>query len=516
MYSAHPHSPQPPTRKSAAASARTTAQASSSRSSSTRSSAGPVSVVHSLSNFGRLQAGSLPEGSMNRVRAVCASTSCDTIHSNAASLFDPTTLSLLQQSCPGVPTALMKLPDGFMLFAPSENNRILSIIKDSLMCLPPNAHPSLAMPLAPDGARTVFYSIASPPAHVVNHAQTVLPFRVVFHDGYTHAHEISRFCMADHAIAQLAAAIPLDTAPRVIMQSENLGTLLGQSLFGADADLIKQAFLGLVQQGGTGGVYDAPIETSQLVANLLQLKNKKGQISLGRLKDGIFGYRTRADGQKSFIFVANSDDFGCASPAPASQSQLHVYKMSYKDTSPTGLRIFVKVNPSACADGGDAAPSPCPYGTPVIVSGAYTVQNVLSVIELALRASGRDHAGCADFPCYCMAQAVHRAASGERMDPVMAEASRVVLQPPQLDPLQLQAAAAAPQAPPAQLQLQQWPQMTPQLMQQMQQMQEQMQQMRALGNGRGGGGGGGGGGGDPNGAGEQDYAAPNGWTDGVR
>jgi len=42
----------------------------------------PLSVVHSLGNFGQLHAGTLPSSSFEKLRKACAKTSCCACHSN--------------------------------------------------------------------------------------------------------------------------------------------------------------------------------------------------------------------------------------------------------------------------------------------------------------------------------------------------------------------------------------------------------------------------------------------------
>ena len=523
-----------------------------------------LSVTHALANgMGTLHAGTLPKHALEGLRKECSRTACDAIHLGRASfLFDPATFGLLHQQQHSVcgaagaaeeQTAIMKLADGYVVFAPNCGDRILSIVKDAHMCVPEGAP---VAPIAPDGSHSVFYSIATHPSAACGGAcrsaqlSMSLPhscygpacapllrlgappaaqqaFKLVFHDGYTEPHEISRFSLANHAIAQMAAAIPLDVTPRVILQSDNLGALFGQSLVGEDADLIKRAFLGLVAQAPQQGcsVYETPIETSEQIANLLQLRTRSGRISLTRLQDGILGFRPRKDGRHAFIFVANSNDFHADAPAPVDRSVVHVYKMLYKDAKPQGLRIFVNLSgdapaaapaaqpqqpqqPQACAaysnNGGCAggaqgisagmlmqmlgsrgsaavacpnsgnsttmitnnilsnnnttatlptapaagAGAGCPYGTPPIQPDAHTVQNVLGLIEMAIRASGRDHAGAGEFPAVCAAEAMQRMQSGEPMDPVTARATQALLMPAPQAP----SAAAAPQeeyAPPA-------------------------------------------------------------------
>jgi hypothetical protein len=412
----------------------------------------PVTAVHALGAFGLLQAGGLPANALDRLREECERTSCDAIHTNVCHLFDTHTLKLLHQTDESMPheAALLKLPDGYVYFVPKHDNKVLSIVKDAQICLPSCLHPSLAPSLAPDGSRSVFYSIVPKPNRTA--------FKIVFHDGYTDGHEISRFSMVDHAIAQVAAAIPLGGQPRIIMQADNLGTLFGQSLMGGDANLIKQTFLSLVRQAPGGSVYDTPIETSNMIAQLLQLKNSKGQFSLARLRDGLLGYRNRPDGHRTFVFVAKSDDINAL--APADDSALHVYKMLYKDPSPTGNRIFVNVaNPTVNVNhtnvmspfnnnnaiqnpshfGGDFngtmhAPSPCPYGTPLIRPDQHTVQNVLGIIEWAIRNSGRDHQGCLDFPQYCAKQMANPRGDEGVAHPVFAQAFEGLMAPPNKEP----------------------------------------------------------------------------------
>ena len=385
----------------------------------------PVSVVHTLAGgFGRLHAGTLPEFALRGLREECWGTSCDAVHSHTTLLIDPQALDLLHQTDQGSPhdTALLKLPDGYVLFQPRRNNQILSIIKDAPLCVPEDTHPSCIEPIAPDGAKSVFYSLVPDPALPAPSQQG---FRIVFHDGYTHAHEISRFCMADHAIAQVAAAIPLDLTPRVIMRADPLGALMGQCLKGADADLIKRTFLGLVAQASSN-VYDTPIETSETLSRLLQLKSTKGNISLARLRDGVLGYRNREDGHRTFIFVANSDDFHADTPVTGAQSLMHVYKMQYKNPKPEGARLFVQVgggtaqqqqpqgfNATKTQSGkrninviGDNNHIVLPgglndLGVPHIKPGEHTVQNVLGLVEMAMRYAGRQEGGCGAYPAFC-------------------------------------------------------------------------------------------------------------------
>ena len=411
----------------------------------------PVSVVHTLGDFGQLHAGSLPYEALAQLRSKCCMTSCDAIHTHATALFDPVTLALLHQTDEVQPhqTALAKLADGYVYYAPALNNKVLSIIKDAPMCAPAGTRMEDVLPISPDGARSVFYSIVS------KRRESPASFKLVFHDGYTAANEISRMSLVDHAIAQVASAVPLATSSRVIMQSDGLGSLLGQMLLGDEARALKGAFMGLIQQacGSSTGIYNAPIETSRLVAQLLQLDSLKGQFSLARLRDGLLGYRTRKDGHKSFLFLANSDDFNARTPSD--DGHVQVYKMLYADPSPRGNRIFVNVqgpvafvqgngnqvmsNNSSSGNSSYQMGSPCPLGTPFISPEKHTVQNVLGIIEGALRRSGRADYSCHEYPQMCTDNAISVIKSGEIEDshPAMRDAIHGALASVDNDPLLL-------------------------------------------------------------------------------
>jgi hypothetical protein len=399
----------------------------------------PTSVVHTLADFGQLHAGSLPYESLQNLRKLSSETSCDAIHvGRTAALFDPTTLALLHQTDEVLPhqTALAKLADGYVYYAPTLDNKVLSIIKDAHMCAPPGTPFEEIQPISPDGARSVFYSIVS------QKRDAPAAFKLVFHDGYTAPHEISRMSLVDHAIAQVAAAVPLASEARVIMQSDGLGSLLGQMLRGDEARTLKGAFMGLLQQARGAGIYNAPIETSRTVAKLLQLNNLKGQFSMARLRDGLLGYRTRKDGHKSFLFLANSDDFHA--PSPSDDGHVQVYKMLYSDPSPAGNRIFVNVQAPIVHGNGNHVlsgssyqmGSPCPHGTPYIQPDQHTVQNVLGIIEGALRRSSRVDYACHEYPKLCAANAIGALQSGELdgAHPAIQDALHGVLVPSEKGP----------------------------------------------------------------------------------
>jgi hypothetical protein len=298
-----------------------------------------VSVTHCLGPFGKCQAGTLPFHALAGLRQVCNLTASDAIHTNLHELMEPAVLNVLHQSCRTQRPALAKLFDGYAVIIPSLQNRLIGVVKDSIMCQKHGSDPTQAQPVGPNNALSAFYSIVVPPNEEDQHSH----FSLVGHDGVCGAAEVSRFSSANHVVARFASAIPL-SAPRVIYQTATLGTLMGECVSGEGADLLKRTFLELVGTSGGRdgtGVYHVPIATSQEIAQLLQLKTPNGRITLGRCKDGLFGYRVREDGLRTLIFVATCPEFLSDAPSPVRDSVVHVYKFTYSSDKPTAPRIFV-------------------------------------------------------------------------------------------------------------------------------------------------------------------------------
>ena len=391
-----------------------------------------IDVPHSLGEYGLLQAMTLDDHCLNALRDLCHETPCDAVHSNAQTLFSPETLALLQQGYTDAPCALAKLPDGYLLFVPSEKNRLLSVIKDAHLHKQ-RGDPSPVASIAPNKARVVAYSIVLPPQH----ESKVKGFYTVFHDGATDAHEISRFGCVDHCVAQVAAALPLTDTPRIIFQAEGLGTLLGQTLLGEGADLVKQTFLQLVQHGTAlnNGVYDVPIKTSDTLARLLQFDSSAalGHIALGRLHDGLFAFRNRPDGRKAFLFTATCDEFHSKKPRPVGDSRLQIFRMVYDGNKPDDPRFFIHVptNRNELPSSADVRRSPmvpgCPLGLPYILPNIDTVQSLLNLVERGMRIADRKARKCGDFPQFCTREAIDRVRTNTPVDTLNALAMREAL-----------------------------------------------------------------------------------------
>ena len=273
---------------------------------------------------------------------------------------------------------------------------------------------------------TFFYSLVHPPT---DDGPKCKSFTLVHHDGITGPDEISRFCRVDDMIAQIAAAIPLMPEPRVIMQAPALGTLFGRRLEGPAADLIKQTFLQLAQQAGSD-MYGRPIRVTDQLAELLMLSEQdpKGPICLGRLADGIAGYRQRENGTRALIFVSNCQEFHQNSPNPVSRSDLHLYGMQYVGHELSSPRIFVSSVGDSNSYGGCGA-TPCPFGTPLVILQQMTVQNVLNLVEFAIRNYGRNSIGGDNFHQVCWNQAAKNVYDGS-LHPFARKVSKEILKSP--------------------------------------------------------------------------------------
>ncbi len=298
-----------------------------------------VSVTHCLGPFGECQAGTFPMHALAGLRHRCDATASDAIHTDLHELLEPAVLNVLHQSCRAHRPAMAKLFDGYAVIIPSLQNRLIGVVKDSIMCQKRGSDPAHAPAVGPNNALSAFYSIVVPP----NEEQRFSHFSLVGHDGVCGPTEVSRFCSANHVVARIAAAIPL-SAPRVIYQTATLGTLMGECVSGEGADLLKRTFLELVGASGGrdgSGVYNVPIATSEKIAQLLQLKTPNGRITLGRCNDGLFGYRIREDGLRTLIFVATCPEFLSNAPSPVQESVVHVYKLNYSSDKSTAPRVFI-------------------------------------------------------------------------------------------------------------------------------------------------------------------------------
>lgn len=249
-------------------------------------------------------------------------------------------------------------------------------------------------------------------------------FSVVFHDNACDVHELSRHSITEHVLAQIKALQPPcpKGTPQVIFQSPKIGAFSSRVLKGPPVHALKTSFLELIDQMAQkgDGVYNRTIRLKPEFSKLLMLKHAAGNILCDRCHDGIVGYRIRPHNQKkTFVFVANSNDFHAFAPSHPDQSMLQVMKMDYADTSKKGLRIVIRDE-----DDKEVAPYGVPSfeqeedddddeaqgeeddeeedGFPVFyISLRMTVQEIINAIELHFRNCMLKEHECHLFPRYC-------------------------------------------------------------------------------------------------------------------
>ena len=244
------------------------------------------------------------------------------------------------------------------------------------------------------------------------------PFNVVFHSDPCEVHELSRHAITEHVLAQIMALKPPcpKGTPRVIFQSPNVGTFSTRLITGPPVHALKLSFLNLISnmaQKGSG-VYNRTIKLKPEFSNLLMLKFATGNILCDRCLDGIVGYRIRPHNQKkTFVFVANSNDFHADEPADEDDSQLQVMKMDYSDTSENGARIVVKdtqddeedpyaaYSPEALSNGQDDVVQEANDDDEPSISLNMTVQQINNAVQTFFSDKLLEHHGCHLFTPYC-------------------------------------------------------------------------------------------------------------------
>ena len=399
-----------------------------------------------MGDFGVLHRFSLPPQALDTLRAHCMSTSPDAVHT-ACGCFAPHVMSLLHQGHLDSKKLLcVKLPDGYAIVTDGKEHKIVSLIEDSEMCQPaPQKKKKVSYSSSGDpyccryddddidydgaeqqarpnatsctvaGAHITVSKMQSPQSHGYSLAQDqrMPPMRamtLVHHDGLVQLNQASRFSPVGSIISQLVGHIPLQQEPRMLMAAPCMGSLTGRNLMGPEADFAKRVFFAAVAQAaangknGPSGVYNTPINMSNVLCKLLMLRQPSKPIQCGRLSDGIIGFRGRSDGRHSLVFVGSSDDFNDARPAPVAKSNMKLVKITYNNNSAKAHRIFVHVPGSS---GG--APSLGEFGTPpVIPGGDMCVADVMSILEHGFRTSTRAGLGCQNYPIACKEAAANR------------------------------------------------------------------------------------------------------------
>lgn len=339
--------------------------------------------THDLQAYGQLQCCELKhpnqlERILPFIHKMCSETPCNLSNCPANAYLLPHERKLINQTNDQhSPILLSKTPDGIVFHI---GPRIIAGMHGK----------SFYEPQCQDPVKV--FSIVERPA------STTSPFHLVFHNDPCGVHQISRHSLTRHIRHQLMAlkAPCPKGSPCVLFDSPNIGTLSTRVIKGPEVHALKLNFLELVSTMAAQGaaVYNKTVRLNPDFSKLLMLKNAQGHIRCDRCADGIVGYRVREHNQKkTFVFVANSDDFHATAPSHPSTSALQVMKLDYADTSDEGARIVVEPE----SDGEDEEDEEEPY----TVSLHMSVQEILNSIEHHFRTDNLKHSGCHLFPAYC-------------------------------------------------------------------------------------------------------------------
>jgi len=354
-----------------------------------------INCSHTLGKFGDLHVVQLDPRHVNSLREFCTGTSCDATHvvgkeDGMLSLIDPI-VKLIQQKNSHEPVLLTKLPDGYVAHTPS--NVVLSLIKDDYLTQPANGNEDGSVCVASHNGKIISYSLVNRPDQSDHSA---MHFKLVKdHDGVLPPNCITNFTPIDHALAKVAAAIPLSEKSRVIFASPNMGSLHGYHLKGDSTAVLKDVFFNLIKKTKGQDMYDVPLKLPPQASALLGLNDPEGKICIAPMQNGIMGYRNRkTDDGQTLIFLANSNDFHQEKPLSPSDSVIQIFKMNYANKDKNSRRIYV--NTRNVPHKGVK----CMYST-VPITPNMSVQEALNHIEYSMRKSYMDHKNIGDYPHYC-------------------------------------------------------------------------------------------------------------------
>lgn len=351
--------------------------------------------IEDLGPFGLLHTVSVPHTPFNfhGLHHVCATTPCNSFLYDVSHFLEPHEHAVIDQSRgPLGPVFMTKVPDG-LIFS-DQNCRFLSALHAPSMYKADDdeeTHEAI-----PDS--TLICQVGVPGKGVP------CPFFVSDEKHVTPPNVISRTCPFNHIYTQLTSVKKLDGPPRELFNAKDFGSFTGRMVEGADAALLKRAFLGLhtffEQSSPDGaGIYNRPLKLLPEISKLLMLNNPEGDVLCERCADGIVGYRTRSkDNGKTVIFIANSDDFHQHAPSSHEAGKVQVFKMDYarkKKKRKVAGRITFCTHPNefSCL-------SPEAHEDGVVVHANMTVQDILNHVEHGFRKKELERIGCHLFPHY--------------------------------------------------------------------------------------------------------------------
>jgi hypothetical protein len=234
------------------------------------------------------------------------------------------------------------------------------------------------------------------------------PIKITFDNSISSPDTIDRHCVFDHVLSQLKNLGKLDSTPKQLFSTQDLGSLYGKVISGDDALLLKEAFLGLNEHfvsksRGESDIFNRPLKLVPEISDLLMLKNPEGNITMHRCADGLLGCRTRkSDNGNTLILVLNSEDFHKNKISP--NGQVQIFKMDYAKRKPNAeskRRIsFVNDMDEVCG----LSPE---YQDQGIVHSQMRVQDILNVIEHTQRQEALRDNKCDCFSLYTQIMGAH-------------------------------------------------------------------------------------------------------------
>lgn len=356
-------------------------------------------VIH-VGNHGLVHSVTIPHtrSTFQGLHDLCADTPCHAVYLDASKCINPEERALLVQNSndPLKERVFMTKGPDHLIFHDADG-KFFSMLQAKSMFIPEGAKGPV-----PD------YHLV---AQVATPGQALPePVKVSFKNQISSPSVLDRHCVFDHLLSHIDCWRPLESEPRELFSSKNLGTLYGRLIEGSDANLLKECFLGLHghlarNSNGNSGIYNRKLNLVPEISDLLMLKNPNGNISMHRCMDGVVGCRQRkSDKGHTLIFVLNSDDFHKQQMTPDGLVQL--FKMDYKkkvncDNQAAKQRI------TFCDDAQDINNVSPEFKSQGVVHGQMRVQDILNAMEFIFRHETLDNNGCACFPMYTQLLGAH-------------------------------------------------------------------------------------------------------------
>jgi hypothetical protein len=332
------------------------------------------------------------------LHAICAQTPCHAVNMDVSKYIKPEERALIVQNSndPLRERIFMTKGPDHLIFHSADGN-FFSVLQAHSMFLPSEAKGPI-----PD--YHLVSQVATPGQPLPD------PVKISFRNQISPPHVLDRHCVFEHLLSHIDCWRPLESEPRELFSSKNLGTLYGRVIEGTNANLLKECFLGLNDHftrnsNDNSCIYNKKLNLVPEISDLLMLKNPDGNISMHRCMDGLVGCRQRkSDNGHTLIFVLNSDDFHKSQVSPNGLVQL--FKMDYKkkakcDNEKGKQRITFCNNAEEINNLGTQ------FKKQGVVHGQMRVQDILNALEYIFRHETLDNHGCGCFPMYTQIMGAH-------------------------------------------------------------------------------------------------------------